>query len=62
MSKRFARLALAGAAVAAVALPASPASAHCSWTFPQHCVDTVLQTVAIHPICHPVGTFIVCVP
>jgi hypothetical protein len=61
VSKRIARLALLGAAAASFALPATPASAHCNWTFPRECIETITAS-AVAPICHDIGTFTYCVP
>jgi hypothetical protein len=61
MTKRFARLALAGAAVAALALPAAPASAATCGTFAPQC-DQILDAVKVGQICHDLGTFPICVP
>lgn len=59
MTKRFAGLALAGAAAVTFVLPATPASA-CSWTFPQQCVEDILAS-AVSEVCVPFGTFTYCV-
>ncbi|HEV2889246.1 MAG TPA: hypothetical protein VGX28_02635 [Frankiaceae bacterium] len=61
MTKRFAGLALAGAAALTFVLPATSASASCQFTEPlAECVKDLVSTVGPAVGCVPVGTFELC--